>query len=87
MEAFALLAQQVALRDPAVGEDQLIGSGSADTHLLLLRTEGEARSSLFYDKRRDLLLHSAALFNGSGNCDDNINVRFLTVGDENLGAV
>ena len=88
MEALALLSKQVFLRDAAVCEDQLICSGAADTHLLLFCTKGEARGSLLYDKCGDFFFLSALLvLNDAGNSDDYINVCFLTVGDEDLGAV
>ena len=86
-EALALLSQQILLRDTAVREDQLVCRRSADTHLLLLRTEGKAGCSLLHDKGRDLLGQSAALLNRACDRKDNIYVSFLTVGDKALGTV
>ena len=54
----------------------------ADTHLLLLRTEGKAGCSLLHDKGGDLLGQSAALLNRACDRKDNIYVSFLTVGDK-----
>ena len=87
VEALALLSQHVCLRDAAVSEDQLISGGSADTHLLLLRTEGEAGSALLNDECGDFLGHAAALLNHAGDRKDHVYVCFLTVGDEDLGSV
>ena len=84
IEALALLSEEIVLRDPAVRKDQLIGRGTADTHLVFLGPEGKARGSLFYDKGGDFLHHSAALFNLAGNREDNVNIRFLTVCDKAL---
>ena len=86
-EALALRAEDVLLRNTAVLENQLIGRGSADTHLLLLRSEGKARCSLFHDECGDFFLLSAAFLNGSRYRDDNVDIRFLAVCNEALGAV
>ena len=87
LEACALLAQHVLLRDTAVGEDQLVSGRTLDTHLLFLGTEGKSGSSLLNDKGRDLLHLSASLLYDAGNCDHDINICFFTIGDEALGTI
>ena len=47
-EALSACTQEVLCRDMAVLEDQLVSGGSSDTHLVLLRTEGEAGGVLLY---------------------------------------
>ena len=87
-ESLAADAEQVVLRNPAVLEDQLIGRGAADTHLLFLDAEGESRCSLFHDEGGEtLLLASLLVFNDIGVGDHDVDVRFLAVGNEALGAV
>ena len=87
VEALALLAQKVFLRDTAIREDQLVSGGSADTHLVFLGTESKSRSTFFYDECGDLFHHLAALLNLAGYSEDHVYISFLTVGDEALGAV
>ena len=87
LEACALLAQHVLLRDTAVGEDQLVSGRTLDTHLLLFGTEGKSGSTFLNDKGRNLLHLSASLLYDTGNCDNNIYISFFTVGDEALGSV
>ena len=48
VEALALLSQEIALGYTAVREDELVCSGSADTHLVLLGSEGESGCSLLH---------------------------------------
>ena len=78
---------ELALRDTAVGEDQLVSGRTLDTHLLFLGTEGKSGSSLLNDKGRDLLHLSASLLYDAGNCDYDINICFFTIGDEALGTI
>ncbi len=87
VEALTLLPKEILLRDAAVGKDQLVSGRTADTHLLLLRTEGETGRSFLHDECGNLFLQAAALLNRSCDCKNDINVSFLTVGDEALGAV
>ena len=86
-EAFALLAQQVGCGDSAILEDQFICGRTADTHLVLFGTECESGRVLLNDERGEDFLLAAALLNDICVSDDDIDVRFLTVGDEALGAV
>ena len=59
-----------------------------DTHLVLLGSEGESRCVLLNDKRGELLLLSASLvLDNVGISNDDVDVCFLTVGDEALGTV
>ncbi len=87
LEALAQLAQHVLLGNAAVREDQLVCRGSADTHLLLLGAESEARGSLLHDEGGDFFDFSASLLDGAGHGENDIYVSFLAVGDEDLGAV
>ncbi len=86
-KTLALCTQQILLGDMAVREDQLIGGRTADTHLLLLRTEGKAGRTLLHDERRNLLLNPAALLNLAGHGDNDVYVSLFTVGNEALGTV
>jgi hypothetical protein len=47
LEALALLAQQVFLRDLHIVEDQLAGGGGADAQLVVVVAEGQSPSSPF----------------------------------------
>ena len=87
-ETLAADTEQVVLRNTAVLENQFIGCGTADTHLLFLDTECESRCSLFHDECGEALLLAAALvFHDIGVSDDDVDICFLTIGDEALGAV
>src|SRR5699024_4696391 len=82
-EALAFLSQEVLLRNDAVLEDQLCGGRTADTHLLLLGADAEAREVLLYDERGDALRALALI----GHREDDVDIRLAAVRDENLAAV
>ena len=81
--ALALLAQQVLLGHDAVLEDQVAGGRTADTHLLLLLTNGEAGEGALHDEGGDAVV--AGL--GVGHGEDDHGAGHSAVGDEALGAV
>ena len=82
-EAFAAFAKQIFFRNLAVLENQFIGSGTADTHLLFLLTKSKSRSSFLHDKGRDTAASLAAIRYRT----DKIDVRVIAVRDENLRPV
>ena len=82
-EALAQLTQLAVFRDAAVLEDKLGGGAAADTHLLLLLADAEARVGLLDDEGADALGAEALV----GHGDDDEHVGVAAVGDENLAAV
>jgi hypothetical protein len=53
LEALALLAQEIFLRDLHVVEDELAGGGGTDAHLVVVVAEGEALPALFENEGGD----------------------------------
>ena len=72
-----------SLGNDAVLEDQVAGGRAADTHLLLLLTNGEAGEGALHDESGDAVV--AGL--GVGHGKDNDGAGHSAVGDEALGAV
>ncbi len=68
---------------PILLEDKLGGGAAADTHLLLLLADAEARVGLLDDEGADALGAEALV----GHGDDDEHVGVGAVGDENLAAV
>ena len=83
LPTLAFFADQVCSGDAAIFEDQIVGSGSTDAHLLFMNALGEARGILFDHEQGDALQALGLI----GDCENNIGRSSVAVGDEALGAV
>ena len=79
----AFLAEEILFRNDAVLEDQLGRGGAADTHLLLLRADAEAREILLHNESRD----TTGALRLVGHGEDNIDISLAAVGNKDFAAV
>ena len=83
LEALALFAEQILLRNDAVLENQLSRGGTADAHLLFLGADAEAREILLHNESGD----SARTLGLVGHGKNDVGVSLAAVRDEDLAAV